>query len=93
MATPKQVAYAQMQLDVQVQIDLIALRYGLHPGDLRVEWDGGKMEMITGTHDLVISASHGAWSVTVPLDHDALMRHDEQRWPRLFGQNFGFDKC
>jgi len=77
MATPKQGAYAGMQLDVQVQIDLLALRYGLRPGDLRVEWDGGTTEMITGTHHLVIAASHGDHSVTVILDHDALMRHDQ----------------
>jgi hypothetical protein len=73
-----------MQLDVQVQIDLIALRHGLRPGDLRVEWDGGKIEMITGMHLLVISVSQGAHSVTLTLDHDALMRHDEPYYlPRL----------
>lgn len=63
--------------DVQVQIDLIALWHGLRPGNLTVEWDGGTTEMITGTHDLVISAAHGAHSVTLTPDHDALMRHDQ----------------
>ena len=84
IAVPNPRVWAQIQLHVQVQIDLLALRHGLRPGNLTVQWNAGAMDMTNGTHDLVISASHGAHSVTVALDHDALMSHDEPRYlPKL----------
>jgi hypothetical protein len=84
MATPQQAAYAQVQLDIQAELESIALQYRIRPGDLRVEWDGGTMEMVTGTHVLVISMPNVDYPVTVHLDHDALMRRDQLHYlPRL----------
>ena len=52
MPTPQQAAYAQVQLEIQAELESIALQYQIRPGDLKVEWDGGTMEMVTATHDL-----------------------------------------
>jgi hypothetical protein len=84
MATPQQAAYAQAQLDIRAELESIALQYRIRPGDLRVEWDGGTMEMVTGTHVLVISMPNAGYPVTVHLDHDALVRRDQMHYvPRL----------
>ena len=52
MPTPQQAADAQVQLEIQAELESIALQYQIRPGDLKVEWDGGTMEMVTATHDL-----------------------------------------
>ena len=84
MPTPQQAAYAQVQLDIQAELESIALQYQIRPGDLQVEWDGGTMEMVTATHVLVISMPNVAYPVTVHLDHEALVSRDRLHYlPRL----------
>ena len=42
MPTPHQAAYAQVQLDIQAELESIALQYQIRPGDLESNGTAGQ---------------------------------------------------